>query len=81
MTTQATDLTRAGGWVEVAGSADDFLVENTGFGDVKVTLQAAAPAADAPFHTIKRGEAMVRVGTGACYVASAGLEASVVVTS
>lgn len=81
MTTQVHDLTRAGGWVEVAGSADDFLVENTGQGDVKVTLQAAAPAASAPYHTLKRGEAFVRVGTGACYVASASLTARVVVSS
>lgn len=70
MTTSRVVVTRADGWVQVATAEEDFLVENIGGSDAQVTLQSAAPGADAAFHRVRHGSAFVRVGTGACYVAA-----------
>lgn len=71
MATANYSISNADGWVEVADTTDDFIIEvrdpNV---TVKVTLQASAPAADAAFHSVTRNNSFIRAGTtGKAYVA------------
>lgn len=82
MATVKHTITDVDGWVEVAADATDFLLDVINTTPVKITLQATAPAVDAPYHLLAPGEALVRVGTGAAYVATAnGSDAEVIVTT
>lgn len=82
MATVKHTISSTDGWVEVAADGTDFLLDVVKSTPVKVTYQAAAPAAGAPYHIIDPGEALVRVGTGAVYVATAnGSDAEVIVTT
>ena len=82
MATTRYDLEVNGDWVEVAASGADFLLQNVGYGSVKVTLADSAPGAGAAYHVLPAGQAMLRAGSGAVYVkAYDGNQASAVVCS
>lgn len=67
MATTKTNVTSS--WVQVATSAQEFIVENQSSFDVRIAFANSTPAADAAAHIIQAGEAMVRMSlAGAVYV-------------
>lgn len=82
MPTVKHTISAADGWVEVAADGTDYLLENTSPSAVFLTQQAAAPAVDAPFHTILPWNGAIRIGTGAAYISTPDAEdIDVVVTT
>lgn len=66
MATTNITLTANSGWV--SAGATGALVQNTQGAYLHVTVQDAAPAVDAAYHVLQRGEAFVVTGTGTAYV-------------
>ena len=67
MATSKTNVTTS--WVQVATSAQEFLVENQSSFDVKIAFADSTPAADAAAHILEAGEALTRLSlVGAVYV-------------
>jgi len=67
MATKYINLPAHSGWVE-ASTAGDWLVQNVAGASLHVTVQASAPSATDPFHDLRRGEGVAKVGTGNVYV-------------
>ena len=73
MATVQHNIVESDGWVEVVGSGDDtFILENRGTKPVKLTFADSAPAADAAFHWLNPNQAMIRLSSGAVYIAVQG---------
>lgn len=70
MPTVAYDVSPGDGWVQVATSSQDCVIESQSSVPLRVTFQASAPSADAPYHTIYGREAFIRVGTDSAYISS-----------
>lgn len=52
----------------VVADAKNFIVDNQSSYDVEVTFASSAPATNAPFHVLKSGEGLIRLGvSGALY--------------
>lgn len=66
MATTYIALPANSGWVLTAG--EGTLIQNTQGSVLHVTVQAAAPAASAAYHELRRGEALEVVGTGDAYI-------------
>lgn len=83
MPTLLYETTAGEGWVKVADTDQDFMIEAR-TGSAQITFQDSAPDENAPYHTLSEGEILVRVGTGNVYFRTIGWineNASVVVTT
>lgn len=67
MATTFVTLAAGAGW-QLASSASDYLVQNLDSDSLLVTVQSATPAAGAPYHELRRGQAFAAVGSGNAYV-------------
>jgi hypothetical protein len=81
MPTQQYDISPADGWVQIAASGVDFTVEMQGAGTAQITLQSAAPVANAPSHSLTGREVLFRPGTGNAYASAPNGRVSLVVSS
>jgi len=83
MSTTRYTIAEADGWVQVAASGDDFMLEMETGGLAYIHLAESEPAADAAYHRMRQLDVMVRTGTGAVYVRNPGPrgDISVVVTT
>ena len=56
-------------WQIVATTSQAFILENASSYNVQVNFNTALPSVDAAYHTLKAGEAILRMGlTGNVYV-------------
>jgi len=67
MSTTFVTLAAGAGW-QLASSASDYLVQNIDSDSLLVTVQESAPADNAPYHELRRGQAFSKVGSGSAYV-------------
>lgn len=83
MPTLAYEISSGDGWVEVATSAQDCVIESQSSVPLLVTFQTSAPGPDTAYHTVYGREAFIRVGTDSAYIRTkdTNRKARVVVTT
>jgi len=73
-----TKVTLTSSWQLVAAADKSFIADNASSYNVEVTFADSAPAAGAPYHTLKAGEGIVRLGVvGGLYARDATGDAGI----